>query len=490
MVTAPQHPPEFRAVRPMPADLDADVPPSKKAQPAEKPMPLPVPMPPAKEESKPLPVPKEVPPAPAPAPLPPTVAAPANPDCELEPVPGMFTSPYPNTGRHGVYGSPGVQLSRDYSFRDGIGLDMEKPAREASLNQDRSFVQTEFLMWWMNPQRIPTLATTNTLGQPGILGNAGTQNLIGPGTIGPTFFTGFRVRAGGWLESDCDPIHGWDGSYFFLGQRSTTETISGLPVISRPFTQAGNGAQAVEVVAQPGISVGRFVVSADSSLWGADLNYKQVICGECDRRSHWFLGYRTLTLQESLIIEEFITSTGNSPPLPNPPGTQIYVQDSFVTQNTFHGGQLGYATNRRSGRWDVDLRASAAIGFTTETVTINGFQLVTRPGQATQTFQGGLLAIGSNIGVNSQNRFAVVPEATVNLGYAVRPNLRAYVGYNFLYWSNVIRPGDQIDPVLDVASVPNLNPNVPPSGQARPAPTVTQAGLFVQGVQLGLEWRW
>jgi hypothetical protein len=515
MVKAPDFPPEFRAVRVTTSEPEADVPPAQKMPQAEKPalvtvpqlppeQPLQVPapqLPPekpgqvpvpkrpaAKEEWKTLPAPKEI--KPAPAPLPPSVATPLSADCELEPVPGMFTSPYPNASRHGVYGSPGVRLSRDYAFRDGVGLDMEKPAHEAALVQDRWFVQTEFLMWWMNPARIPTLATTNTLGGPGILGNPGTQNLIGPGTIGPTFFNGFRVRAGGWLESDCDPIHGFDGSYFFLGQRGTTTTISGLPVISRPFTQAGNGQQAVEVVAQPGISVGRFVVSADSSLWGADLNYKQVICRECDRTSQWFAGYRTLTLQESLIMEEFIRSTGASPPLPDPPGTLIYVQDSFVTQNTFHGGQLGYASNRRNGRWDVDLRASAAVGFTHETVTINGYQLRTRPGQGTQSFQGGLLAIGSNSGVHTQNRFAVVPEATVNLGYAIRPNLRAYVGYNFLYWSNVVRPGDQIDPVLDVASVPNLNPNAVPSGQARPAPTFTQAGLFVQGVQLGLEWRW
>ena len=493
-VKASEYPPEFRAVRPTSAVADAAVLRIPQLEPVvQKTVPAPVPNPPVKEDSKPLPQPTEVAPAPAqvPAPLPPSVAPCSEGETVLEPVPGMYTSPLQGVNRHGVYGSPEMQLSRDYSFRDGIGLDLEQPSHAfAGPATDHWFVQTEFLTWWTNPARIPTLATTNTLGNPGLLGNPGTQNLIGPGTIGPNPQFGFRVRAGGWLDTDCDGSRGFDGSYFFLGQRGTTTSVDGLPVISRPFTRADNGQQAVEVVAQPGISVGRFTVSADRSLWGADLNYKQAICRTCDRTSAWFAGYRTLTLQESLVMEEFITSTGTSPPLPDPPGTRVYVQDSFVTQNTFHGGQLGYALNRRSGRFDVDLRASAAVGFTRETVTINGFQQRTRPGQATQMFQGGLLAIGSNIGSHSRNEFAVVPEATLNLGYAIRPNLRAYVGYNFLYWSRVIRPGDQIDTVLDAASVPNLNSPAPPSGQARPAPTFTQADLIVQGVQLGLEWRW
>jgi hypothetical protein len=505
MVVAPEHPPEFRAVQsapeiaPLPAAVklttpDAE-PPITELPPVEQFKQAPPPkIPPAKEDSNPLPKPKELPSVPPPGPLPSNVATCTDGEVLLEPVPGMFTSPLQGANRHGVYGSPSMQLSRDYAFRDGVGLDMEQPSRvlplAAGSPSDHWFVQGEFLVWWVNPARIPVLTTTNTTGAPGILGLPGTTNLVGPGTFGPNIQYGFRVRAGGWFDSDCDASRGFDGSYFFLGQRSTSTIVSGLPVISRPFTQAGNGLPAVEVVAQPGISVGSFVVSADRSLWGADLNYKQAICRTCDRTSAWFAGYRTLTLQESLTMEEFITSTGASPPLPDPPGTQVYVQDRFSTQNTFHGGQLGYLLNRRYGRFDVDFRSSVALGFTHETVTIDGYQLRTRPGQATQSFRGGLLAVGSNLGTFSQNQFAVLPEATVNFGYAIRPNLRAYIGYNFLYLSNVIRPGDQIDQVLDVASVPNLMPATPPSGQARPSPTFTQADLIVQGMQLGLELRW
>jgi hypothetical protein len=101
-----------------------------------------------------------------------------------------------------------------------------------------------------------------------------------------------------------------------------------------------------------------------------------------------------------------------------------------------------------------------------------------------------LLAAGPNIGSFDRNKFSVVPEATFNVGYMVTPTLRAYVGYNFLYWTNVIRPGDQIDRVIDLSFVPNSPTNVPASGLLRPQPTFRQSDLVVQGVQFGMELRW
>jgi hypothetical protein len=84
----------------------------------------------------------------------------------------------------------------------------------------------------------------------------------------------------------------------------------------------------------------------------------------------------------------------------------------------------------------------------------------------------------------------VVPEATVNIGFAPRPGLRLYVGYNFLYWSNVIRPGDTIDRTADVTFVPNPPTGVAPSGAFRPQPQFRQSDLWAQGIQLGAELRW
>jgi hypothetical protein len=84
----------------------------------------------------------------------------------------------------------------------------------------------------------------------------------------------------------------------------------------------------------------------------------------------------------------------------------------------------------------------------------------------------------------------VVPEVGVNLGYWFTPTWRAYVGYNTLYWSNVVRPGEQIDRVVDLTFVPNPPPGVVPSGQSRPQPLFSQSNLWVHGIQFGIERRW
>jgi len=38
-----------------------------------------------------------------------------------------------------------------------------------------------------------------------------------------------------------------------------------------------------------------------------------------------------------------------------------------------------------------------------------------------------------------------MPELNLKIGYDITPNLRAYVGYDFLFISSVVRPAEQID---------------------------------------------
>ena len=61
------------------------------------------------------------------------------------------------------------------------------------------------------------------------------------------------------------------------------------------------------------------------------------------------------------------------------------------------------------------------------------------------TGSGGIYAQPSNSGSFVSNNFAVVPEAQVKLGYALTPAIQLTVGYDFIYMSDVVRPGDQLD---------------------------------------------
>ncbi len=72
-------------------------------------------------------------------------------------------------------------------------------------------------------------------------------------------------------------------------------------------------------------------------------------------------------------------------------------------------------------------------------------------------------------------------------GVLLTPWLRATVGYNFLYWSQVLRAGSAIDLTVDRRQVPT-----DPAFQAGalavfPHPTLTHSDFWVQGVTLGLE---
>ena len=397
--------------------------------------------------------------------------------------------------RRHVFGSKPVQLSRDGLFTDFFGFDLltREPNAVAAIPdagppEDSFFVQAEYLLWWANKPNIPLLATTNSFGQPGFAGQPGTQNLLGPGTFGPGLRDGFRIRAGGWLD-ECG-LRGVDAGFFFLGRRSESASFDSgqFPVITRPIFAPNFNGEFGEIVALPNLSTGRLDITTDSFLWGADVNFRKALCRTCDRTTGWYAGYRHLNLTESLTIAETITAAG--PLTSDPIGTQVFVQDRFETRNRFHGGQVGGFWNRKLGQFDVDVRAGIALGTTAQTVEIDGLQRRTRPGQALETFRGGLLATGPNLGRFTQNEFSVVPEITANLGYRITPNLRVSVGYNFLYWSNVVRPGDQIDRVVDVALVPNPPVGVAPTANPRPLPTFRQSDFWAHGVQFGVEFRW
>jgi hypothetical protein len=341
----------------------------------------------------------------------------------------------------------------------------------------------------VNSQTIPVLATTSVNGGDGILGDPGTRVLLGPGAFGDTLRHGFRLRGGAWLN-ECG-TWGIDGSFFMLGRRTASERYDSgtIPTIARPFFAPNINGEFVELVARPRFASGTLTVDALSELWGADVNLRHALCRRCDFRAELFGGYRFLSLRENLTMGEQIAALQEITP-PNVPGTVTFVQDQFHTKNRFHGGQIGGLLERKWGNVSLEVRGSVALGATIQDVTIDGFQLRALPGAAPERFVGGLLAAGPNIGTFSQSRFSVVPEIGVNLGYWLLPNVKAFVGYNMLYWSNVVRPGDQIDRVVNVSFVPNPPTNTPFSPVNRPQPTLKQSDVWANGIQFGFEFRW
>ena len=160
--------------------------------------------------------------------------------------------------------------------------------------------------------------------------------------------------------------------------------------------------------------------------------------------------------------------------------------DQFTTRNDFYGGQIGFRFAANRGAWTLDATAKIAFGCNQEVVTING-KLITDDFGALQTFPGGYFAQPTNIGRHFHEHFAVAPEFTFNLGYRFCNNLRAFIGYNFLYLSDVVRPGSQIDRVTNPTQSPaffGLTDGL--VGQARPAFQANQNDFWAQGFQFGI----
>jgi hypothetical protein len=113
-----------------------------------------------------------------------------------------------------------------------------------------------------------------------------------------------------------------------------------------------------------------------------------------------------------------------------------------------------------------------------QTAVVNGFNTITVPGQTSTTSEGGLLTAPTNIGTQSRDEFCVVPELNLSLAYRIRPCLELSVGYSFMYFSDVLRPGDIVDTTIDTDS----------DLETRPALIFNSSSFWVQGLNLGLHY--
>lgn len=352
----------------------------------------------------------------------------------------------------------------------------------------RFYGKAEYLLWWTKGADLPPLVTTGPESSLGIIGQPGTTILFGNGREDHDLRSGGRFTLGWWWD-ECQTI-GLESSTFFLGRRSAGFAVGSdsTPLIARPFFSLNQGAETAEVAAFPGRVTGTVNVDMPNRLWGTQLNVRKNWCRSCDFNLDLLVGARYLELEEGLTVIEDLRNSVQIGQFA--PGTRFLVQDSFDTRNQFYGGQVGAQAEWRRGPWFLDLRGTVALGNTRQTVNINGNQAVTSPAGVTSRFLGGLLALPTNSGRFRRDDFSVVPEVGVNLGYQVGPNLRMFVGYNFLYWSNVLRPGDQIDRVLDETQIPNFGSSAGRAGLGRPIVPFKSTDFWAQGVSFGVELRY
>ena len=352
----------------------------------------------------------------------------------------------------------------------------------------RIWGSAEYLLWHVNGYNVPPLVTTGPAQFPvGVLGSPGTQVIAGGSDIAEDWYSGARFTIGAWVH-ECNRL-GIEADYFFLCERNSGQSFN-LPVLARPFTSGNTGAPTSEFAAFPGIATGGIAIDAPTELWGFGVRLRKPLCCGCCWNVDLLGGFQYLSLQESLTITETGTFAANAP-FPELAGQTFVVTDRFATENTFYGGQVGVESWFRRGAWMFGLRALVGLGITHQEVDIQGSQVVTNAAGQVATFEGGLLALpGANIGRVERDVFSVVPQVGLNLGYQVTERITLFAGYSLLYWSNVVRPGDQIDMVLDVNRIPNFERNPNPVVPPRPANPFKQSDLWVHGLNAGVGFNW
>ena len=355
------------------------------------------------------------------------------------------------------------------------------------LGQDRFWFRGEYLLWWTAGSHIPPLLTTSPPGtsqtNAGVLGQPGTTILFGDQTLDEGMRNGGRLTLGYWFDR-CDET-GMEVGYLGLGRITQQYQFGsdGTPIIARPFFNVETGLQDSVQIAYPDVSQGTFNVVATNDFQTLEVLLRRAMYRSCNSRVDLLAGYRFARLDDSLSLDANMVTTGTSPA---PVGTTIDVFDSFRTRNEFNGGELGIVAEMHRCRWSLETTMKIALGDTHSLIDINGSTVNTVPGSSPAAYSGGMLALPSNMGIHSSDQLSVIPELGVTIGYDLTSKLRATVGYSFMYWSSVARPGDQIDSNLNPSQFP---PPVSTTPYYRPELIVRTSDFWAQGLNVGLDYR-
>lgn len=355
-------------------------------------------------------------------------------------------------------------------------------------------------MWWQDGMDLPPLASTGRLSARTPLPNG--RVLYGNEEVLTDQLNGMRFDFGVWL----DQCHTWGIGGGAFGLNRETDNFSAGPqdgTFVRPiFTVIGNPApnrdeltNAYALVNDPNQDhTGTLNIAVDSQLRGWDLyvrhfrNAKQGCThhGPCSCPTRWCsrsehrIGFRQVELDEGIGINSSVqVGVGDPTPL------TFALNESFRTRNQFNGIDLGWFHTRSIDYWNFDLGLRLAVGNTRQSVNIAGETVINGTAPA---LSGGLLALNSNIGRYQRDQFSVLPELNARIGYQLTDQLRATIGYTFLYMSNVVRPGDQIERIIDQGQMPSSN--APSAAGIFPRFAFNTTDYWAQGVSFGLDYRW
>jgi hypothetical protein len=372
----------------------------------------------------------------------------------------------------------------------------------------RVWAQAEYLSWWVRngPLPVPIVTTgdpnvgfdptmANTVNTAGAIGQPGTRVLLGGSNISFPASSGGRLTLGSWFGEDSRL--GVEGSGFVLGSVSNhfsaASDNAGFPPLYFPIFSAIAGAERGIPIADPLRAFsGNVAVDSTLQLWGAEGNVMCTIYRKSAMDFTVLAGFRTVDLKEDLQIHNTTKDLLF--------GNVTTLNDSFRTSNQFYGGQFGSRVSIQGDWFSLDLTGKVAVGSAHQIVDIQGNITQLGPNSLVPpglgTFAGGLFAQSTNIGRANANPlsvpFMVLPSLELKLAFQITQQLRTFAGYDYMFLTQVLRPGNQIDHNVNLSQNAVLDPNGVGTlvGAAQPALLFKRSDFWAQGVNVGLEFRY
>jgi hypothetical protein len=348
----------------------------------------------------------------------------------------------------------------------------------ADADSYRYWVRGEYLAYLVKNAPLPVSVVTGDQANP-------TQELLNSNqSFG--MFSGFRVGVGAWL--DCGNSIGVEGDFFWLQQRSHVFTASsdatGNPTLAFPFVNQTPGAagDTVMPITSPGIFAGGVAIASTLQLWGAEANGVFFLTRDQGFEFCALAGLRYVDLRETLNIG---TVSGD---MLTTPDTVLSTSDQFNTRNQFYGGQVGGRVSWQGEYVALDVTGKVAVGATHQTIDVQGVSTQSGPDGGNGVFPGGFFAQTSNSGNHGATQFGFIPSVEVKFSVFITPQLRAFVGYDFLYWSQVVRPGNQVDRNVNLSQSAVFGGGTL-IGPAYPTVPFSRSDFWAQGLNLGLDFR-
>lgn len=328
---------------------------------------------------------------------------------------------------------------------------------------------------------------------------------------------GVRTTLGFWFDSDQDL--GLEGSFFYLDKNSfdfgavTGNSVNQF-VINSGFNQNVFLVQTVMGQTQRTLqgtnplifvrqTTSSLVGSASNALYGTELNLRCTTLRYGCLTIGGLAGFRYLDFHEDLNINnnvrlfrpaDFPVTAGDASGALSS-DLSYSTTDTIRTYNHFYGGQVGVDMEFLWNRFFLDARGKIAVGAMHQVVNIDSRTLTinndaARPNSPPSGVAlGGLLTSPLDSGRHTRDRISFVPEANLKIGYQVTSWLRGYVGYDFISFSQVVRPGAQ-------SGISTLNTNVTVANSTnqvnvnQPTFRFTDSNVWAQGLTFGLEMRY